>query len=100
MPTQYESPPGYYSGSGATVALACAPGSYNNEYAQTSCPLCAAGKYSANASATSCANCPLGFYCDEGTDVPIRCPAGRYGDALKLTNATECTKCDRSWHSR
>ena len=98
IPTQFESPPGYYSPTGSSAPLSCEPGTYNNEYARSSCFDCVAGRYSSNRSATSCTNCPRGYYCPEGTDVPNRCPIGRFGDSKKLVSEKQCTNCTAGYY--
>jgi hypothetical protein len=71
----------------------CAPGTFNNQYAQATCLTCPQGYYCANQSMTTFDNCPAGYYCPAGTAQPNMCPRGTFSSAVTLINQIQCTSC-------
>lgn len=37
--------------------------------------------------------CLAGYFCPEGSDQGLKCPAGTFSDAVGLHNITECQPC-------
>jgi hypothetical protein len=92
-PTQYPSPPGFYSLSGAWQGTPCPAGTYNQQTGQSVCPQCPAGFLCTNVSTISYTHCPPGAYCLAGSATSTPCPAGTYSTAYNLVNVSQCLAC-------
>ena len=93
---------GSYSATGAEPCTLCAPGSYTEYWAQTSCEPCAPGTYRPEAGYPDCRGCPSGtFAADPGhascTPCTSSCPAGQHlsGSCTPTTDRT-CAPCTTS----
>lgn len=91
-------PEGYYCPI-PTLAKACPPGSFRNNYIKvtfprksddsnnywyvqpgTKCIRCPAGYYATSAGSKICIKCPRGYYCSDPTVAPKPCPAGTFSN--------------------
>jgi len=103
--------PGYYCPTPSIPRIKCAVGKYVVTPAvitpESLCKLCPT--YAANSGATNCPGigmipyceldntqckpCPLNFFCVDPTQVPVPCPAGRYGVETGQGSASGCATC-------
>ncbi|RLN86843.1 hypothetical protein BBJ28_00010856, partial [Nothophytophthora sp. Chile5] len=93
VPTQVESPAGYFSLVGATTPSPCPPGQYNLYPTQDKCIDCPAGFFCGLPGTTTPIVCPTGSYCPEGTSLPVKCPAGMLTDVEGLMKLDQCEPC-------
>ena len=105
---KYNSKPGKSS---ASSCINCFNGYYNPMEGQQTCPFqCSPGKYGNHgdgqaagvvpSSESSCKDCEVGLYCaGQGTVVPTKCPAGRYGDGTAQSSVTGCKLCLKDTYS-
>ena len=84
---------GYYCPEGFWLPFECYPGTFNDQFHQSTCKSCPAGYYCpesgtteplkcstdliSSVGATFCQKCPLGHVCSTGVDVGL-CPSGGY----------------------
>ena len=79
--------PGHYCLNGSKAEIPCLPGTYQDEFMQSSCKQCPSGFYcdSTIMNATKCSHgvqqptpCPRGYFCPSGTKIGTQhgCPNG------------------------
>ncbi|KAJ9462458.1 Cytadherence high molecular weight protein 2, partial [Diplonema papillatum] len=87
--------PGGTDDAASTVPQACPPGTYNVDTGRPDCLICPEGFY-CNGGEAVAHDCPMGYYCPPGRNASsyFPCPAGSYGNALRLTDVENCTLCD------
>jgi len=78
---------GYYCPPGSTSATQhpCPPGTYGNP-----------ANNSGLGDQTCTDRCPLGHYCPAATILPIKCPAGRFGNSTGLTTEACAAACEHA----
>ena len=84
-------PPTSYCPPGTAFPLPCAPGSYNDLYAQDSCFDCPSG-YFCPGNTSEFFVCPIGHYCPNGTKFSneFPCPEGTYSNSTTRSSVTDC----------
>ena len=94
-PTEFTTPPGYFSPNGSSAAVACLPGTYNGNFAQGSCRPCPAGFSCAKSGTTSYSSllCPTGHYCPLHNVAPVPCPAGTFSNTTGNGDLSACVPC-------
>ena len=92
-PTQFVSDQGKFSLAGAAIDTACAIGTYNPFFAQSSCITCKKGYYCPSTGMKVMTECPTGYYCPVGASSITACPAGTFNSVVKATASTDCINC-------
>ena len=90
----YPCPVGFYCEEGAVIELSCEPGTYNPDFAQSSCFNCTAGMMCAFSNMTAPIPCLPGYYCPEGTAIAAACAEGTFSTSTNLSSVEDCTFCD------
>ena len=85
-----ECPAGTYSTSGAVACVPCAPGTYADAAAMTSCKLAAPGSYVAAAGAAAATPCAAGSYSGSAATACAPCPEGSF---VNETGSPNCLRC-------
>ncbi|KAF4141759.1 hypothetical protein GN958_ATG09004 [Phytophthora infestans] len=93
IPTQMETPAGFFSLAEATAPSPCPPGQFNLYPAQDRCVICPAGYYCGLPGTISPTICPTGNYCPEGTALPVKCLPGMFADVQGLVKIEQCEPC-------
>lgn len=92
--------PGRICTAGSTTAngtLACPSKTYRaipGGAAVTDCSWCPSGYVCAAPGVVTPSLCPRGFYCGAGSDIPVPCPAGTYGNVTGYSKVQDCLACD------
>ena len=104
-PQEYVCPLGHFCEEGATVAVRCPSGFYQDEIGQDTCKPCPTGVYcnsTVDPVTTSFGTgpCPEGYYCPEETEYSRQfpCPVGTFSDATGLGNSSQCTACSAGYY--
>lgn len=85
-------PAGSYCPQGSTTAIACAPGTYSQNAAQSSCDICPERFY-CGTGVYAPQTCSKGSFCPAGSGVPQVCPVGTYNEQTGLMSSAECSTC-------
>ncbi|CAK9096936.1 Putative uncharacterized protein MYH16 (Myosin heavy chain 16 pseudogene) (myosin heavy polypeptide 5) [Durusdinium trenchii] len=85
--------PGFYAPEGAVGPTPCPHGSFNGEWAQSTCTPCLAGFYCGNLSVVTPEQCPAGTFCEGGATTPNRCPVGTFSNQSQLVAQDQCIPC-------
>ncbi|ETO67181.1 hypothetical protein F444_15794 [Phytophthora nicotianae P1976] len=93
IPTQMETPAGFFSLVGAAAPSPCPPGQFNLYPAQDKCAICPAGFYCGLPGTITPTICPSGNYCPEGTGLPVKCLPGTFADVQGLVKIEQCEPC-------
>ena len=91
VPTQYDTPQGHYSETGAFRATPCPKSTYQNAMRSSTCIDCPQGYYCNMTGTVDPIICPEGHYCEKKTDQPTPCPRGMF---LKDVGGSEEIHCD------
>ena len=100
-PATHKCPLGHYCPLGTSKEIACAPGTWNNQLQQSTCPSCPISKFCAlpgttDANAITPPSCPFGYYCPTGTDYSTKfpCDVGSHNnDSTGGGSAGDCETC-------
>jgi hypothetical protein len=99
----YKCPKGHYCLVGATAAIPCLAGTYNDVLGGSSLASCKQtpqGYYTKEASTTQGTLCTVGYYCPAGTtgEAAVPCPIGKMRTTPGAGAETDCATCTAGYY--
>lgn len=91
--TQFASPPGFFSLTGATAPTPCPLEQFNLHPTQDQCVDCPAGFYCGSSATVQPLVCPTGSYCPKSSALPLKCSLGTFSSAEGLVAENQCEAC-------
>ncbi|TYZ59327.1 hypothetical protein PybrP1_004972 [[Pythium] brassicae (nom. inval.)] len=91
--TQFASPPGFFSLTGASVPTPCPLGQFNLHPTQERCVDCPAGFYCGSSATVQPLVCPTGTYCPKSSALPLKCSPGTFSSVEGLVAENQCEGC-------